>query len=397
MPRAVLTQHASRGVTRGFSSAGTGAPSDSGAHQPPLVVIDYTDVIDMTRDLSEHIETAYGESGLGLLAIRGIPEYEEVRGRLLPLAREFAMLPEAVQARYTSPESFYQFGWSRGVEKVEGRPDFSKGSYYNNPQYDDPAPSSSDLTDKYNTFLLRNIWPTEAMPALEHPFKQLGRLTVDVGTRLAMHCDAYVHRRNPEYARDTLTRVVLGSRTAKSRLLYYYPTADDEGAVGTSGEVTEADFSNWCGWHNDHGALTGLAQGMFFDDSGSVLSNVPDETAGLYVRTRQGQIVKPSPPPNCMLFQIGEASQVLSGGWLQATPHAVKAASVPGVGRATYAVFMQPEWWQELAVPPAADMKQLVRGAQGELLPPGVPALADRWKAGQTFGDFATATFAAYH
>ena len=66
-----------------------------------------------------------------------------------------------------------------------------------------------------NTFLLRNIWPTEAMPALEHPFKQLGRLTVDVGTRLAMHCDAYVHRRNPEYARDTLTRVVLGSRTAK--------------------------------------------------------------------------------------------------------------------------------------------------------------------------------------
>lgn len=60
----------------------------------------------------------------------------------------FAMLPEAVQARYTSPESFYQFGWSRGVEKVEGRPDFSKGSYYNNPQYDDPAPSSSDLTDK---------------------------------------------------------------------------------------------------------------------------------------------------------------------------------------------------------------------------------------------------------
>ena len=241
--------------------------------------------------------------------------------------------------------------------------------------------------------------------------------------------------------------------------------------------MTEADFSNWCGWHNDHGALTGLAQGMFFDDSGSVvrcwsselaalciacqayqsarqLSNVPDETAGLYVRTRQGQIVKPSPPPNCMLFQIGEASQVLSGGWLQVcacsallsmcgcaaptvnvvgfrwTGHPTRCESrqrawcwtrhvrslcVDGAPPPlwplltalvacpllllllSYAVFMQPEWWQELAVPPAADMKQLVRGAQGELLPPGVPALADRWKAGQTFGDFATATFAAYH
>ena len=39
MPRAVVTQHASRAVTRGFASAGTGAPSDSGAHQPPLVVM----------------------------------------------------------------------------------------------------------------------------------------------------------------------------------------------------------------------------------------------------------------------------------------------------------------------------------------------------------------------
>lgn len=33
-------------------------------------------------------------------------------------------------------DSCYSFGWSHGKEKLQGRPDVSKGSYYANPQYD---------------------------------------------------------------------------------------------------------------------------------------------------------------------------------------------------------------------------------------------------------------------
>lgn len=49
------------------------------------------------------------------------------------------MLPPEVQAQHEDPASYFQTGWSRGKEMLEGKADFSKGSYYNNPQYDQPT------------------------------------------------------------------------------------------------------------------------------------------------------------------------------------------------------------------------------------------------------------------
>ncbi|CAN0552955.1 unnamed protein product, partial [Ectocarpus sp. 8 AP-2014] len=49
----------------------------------------------------------------------------------------------------------------------------------------------------------------------------------------------------------------------------------------------------------------------------------------VFVCTPKGELVKATLPPgeaasSCLLFQIGETTQVLSGGALQATPHAVR-------------------------------------------------------------------------
>ena len=65
------------------------------------------------------------------------------------------------------------------------------------------------------------------------------------------------------------------------------------------------------------------------------------EKAGLYVRTRKGAVLQVKLPPGCLAYQIGETSQIHTGGLLQATPHAVKGTS--GASRQTYAQFMQPE------------------------------------------------------
>lgn len=123
----------------------------------------------------------------------------------------------------------------------------------------------------------------------------------------------------------------------------------------------------------------------------------PDSTAGLYARTRRGDVVRVVMPKDCMAFQIGETAQVHSGGVLQATPHAVKAASLPGIGRGTFAVFMEPEWDEPMTVPDNADQEVVLRGARGELLPPGVRALSDRWENGITFGKFTDNTLNAYY
>jgi isopenicillin N synthase-like dioxygenase len=47
-----------------------------------------------------------------------------------------------------------------------------------------------------------------------------------------------------------------------------------------------------------------------------------------------------------LAFQLGESMRILSGGYLQATPHSVgtsKELAGKGIGRNTIALFMQPD------------------------------------------------------
>jgi len=103
------------------------------------------------------------------------------------------------------------------------------------------------------------------------------------------------------------------SRTCKGRLLYYFPIESEE----------KRERDSWCAWHNDSDVLTGLCPGMFFREGEKAEIQNPDPNAGLWIRTRQGKEVKVRIPKNALAFQIGEVSQVLSGGLLRATPHAV--------------------------------------------------------------------------
>jgi hypothetical protein len=85
------------------------------------------------------------------------------------------------------------------------------------------------------------------------------------------HCDAYVAAVRPGFERGCLERAITHSRCAKGRLLHYYPqsSCDAAGTTSCSSEASSASssnnnavkddaFSNWCGWHLDHGSLTGI-------------------------------------------------------------------------------------------------------------------------------------------
>jgi hypothetical protein len=69
--------------------------------------------------------------------------------------------------------STFQYGWSHGREIFQGKPEFSKGSFYNNPNYDTKS-TNKELIKKYPGFLSPNIWPSTELPELEPAFKNLG-------------------------------------------------------------------------------------------------------------------------------------------------------------------------------------------------------------------------------
>ncbi|CAI7919305.1 unnamed protein product, partial [Closterium sp. NIES-54] len=198
----------------------------------------------------------------------------------------------------------YSFGWSEGKESVEaGRRDSLKASFYANPLTDTPT-TDLELIRRFPTYCRPNVWPSQDLPELEPgelaPSHVLGRMIVDVGKQLLQHCDADVHSRNPHVPPGKLLRVVEQSPCHKARLLLYLPpqqpppaapaaqaeregegvgelpadssrASRDEEAVACAGNggdggasasesltaVADADVSSWCGWHLDHGSLTG--------------------------------------------------------------------------------------------------------------------------------------------
>lgn len=220
----------------------------------------------------------------------------------------------------------------------------------------------------------------------------------------------------PGYHPHRLENILRYSKCCKGRLLHYYAMeASSSGTVNNDG-----DFSNWCGWHNDHGSITGLFPALYIEN-GQIIE-CPDPQSGLYIKSRSGKLVHAKLPPDSLAFQIGETSQVHSGGLLHATPHgeyssclwalhispithvcciffyvAVRGCSGGNVSRETFAVFMEPEYHTNMDLPSGRTVEDTQCAEAEKWLPASVRTLKSRWKPGMNFGEFSNATFAAFH
>jgi len=96
-----------------------------------IVSISYHDLVRVTScdnggadsSFMEIIEEAFGSSGLGIVAVTDVPNFEDLRSRLLPLSHRLANLSNEQLAQVTVPDALYQVGWSHGKEKLEGEVD----------------------------------------------------------------------------------------------------------------------------------------------------------------------------------------------------------------------------------------------------------------------------------
>lgn len=360
------------------------------SEEVPLVILDFADLANKS-DLSESIEAAYGAKGLGILAVKNVPDFVRLRAELLPISRKFALLSDEIKAKYVHPESHYSFGWSHGVEVLaKGQPDLAKGSFYANPIADQPV-TDPELVKQFPSFYNPNIWPKDDVPELEPAFKALGRRMMEVGRLVMWQADKLVKKVNPEYQDHRQFDILTKSLMAKGRLLHYFA---QDGLK--EGQAPRDD--SWCGWHNDHGSITALCPAMFLKQSDGQLTENKDPKAGLYIKARSGQMMRANGvPKDCLLMQIGETAQIHSGGVLQATPHAVFGGNNPGVSRETFAVFMEPQHAESMQIPQGADLHSTQHATSSEFLPKQVPPLSTRFEPEDNFASFTKRTLEAYH
>lgn len=333
------------------------------------VVISFSDLQVKETDLSKKIEEAFGPKGLGIVMIADVAGFSMLRQRLLHLSPRVASLPDDIKSTIEDPGSRYSVGWNHKKEKLGSHlRDAFRGSFNANPFLDVPT-TDMPLIRRYPMYCRPNKWPSSALPDLEVEFKALGKMILDVGLMLAYHCDKYVHKGG-----EGFEQILQRSRCHKGRLLCYLPKQESDCAQSFGSS------SSWCTWHTDYSCFTGLTCGMFLRNGVKV--ECPDNAAGLYIQTRDDEIVKVDFGEDELAYQIGEAAQILSGGHLCATPHYVQAPGgeeAIGVVRSTFALFMQPDWDENFKIPSKVYQDE-------ELVPKGAT----------TFGEYSEALLSRY-
>lgn len=350
-----------------------------------LVILEYDDLCS-DKDLSEEILKAYGANSIGALAIRGIPNWNEMCDKTLPMSHALAALPKDQLEKLEDEPSMYNAGWSYGKEKMGDTPDYAKASFYFNPLMDDPSP---EMRSEYPWALPANKWPAEdSIPHFRDNCRQLGSVMKDIAALLARHIDKLLTAQVPGYQKGLFEEAMKTTNKAKARMLYYYPITP------SSNESAAKD--NWIAWHNDSGFLTCLAGEIFVNhDTGEKINNPEPDSAGLWIADRDGSECKVAIPDDCMGMQIGECLQIISGGLLVATPHCVRGCkSTPNVARISLPCFIDTPITFPLSAPSGCSREDVFRNTVAQKVPP----LSERWKRdGVSFAEFLGDSFRSYY
>lgn len=363
--------------------------------EAPVVVVEWEDLLRShpPSKLSDSIEQALGPQGTGLIAIRNVPGFVEAKRAFLPQAHHLVHLPtEYLETTLTDAASLYNAGWSHGKEKLKDEePDWAKGSFYYNPVTD--CPGTPQDREMYPHSYPCNKWP-DRLPNFQSAAVALGKILQEAVVVLTKHVDALATTKVDTYEKDFLYNALKDTEKVKARLLYYFPLPQNSNHSATE--------DSWIGWHNDSGFLTALAGDIYVDHTTGEIVDCPDPKAGLYVVNRNQQVLHVTLPFDCMAVQIGECTQIVTGGAVVATPHCVRGIVVdttpttgdppsPVVARISLACFVDTPPEFRLVMPASGSRDQVVQSV------PRVPPLQLRWDAGMTFGDFLKRTFALYY
>lgn len=296
----------------------------------PIPVLEHADLVsDEPAAAARAAEAlAVGFGSFGLVYVRGTPIAQRDVHALYDRFLEVLDRPEAEKATWGGPQIWYQRGWTppntEQAVVAGGEPDF-KECYFAAPEPLDPL-----CRRWWPAVYCDNVWPRDAT-AFRDGMLGLGHQLHVLGLRLLTACE-----RALGLPADRLVAPTAGGAHV-SRLLKYLPLRPDQ--------VARRDRVLWGEEHTDFNVLTLLPGGCFYRDG--VRGGRPEgDAGGLFLRTRPtpehpaGLKVSGRPPEGCVVAQVGQQLEVLSGGRFLATPHGIVAPDEPGWTRTSLAHFV---------------------------------------------------------
>ncbi|RKG64407.1 isopenicillin N synthase family oxygenase [Corallococcus sp. CA054B] len=298
----------------------------------PTMNIPTVDLLDLASGEPARLERAaaalreaFGVFGLVFVKNHGVdaPALE----RFYDAFSAFVARPDAQKRPLGRADLWYQRGWTPPNTEVavasNGQPDF-KECYFAA-----PTPTDAQSAMEFPELYPENIWPDDAPPYFQEGLLTMGTALHEAGLKLLRGAALALN-----LPQDTFT-AACEKAPHVTRALQYLPLGPTQVNTGIL----------WGEEHTDFNLLTLLPGGRFLDPEGRPAPK-PDDQSGLYLRTRatpdapNGQMVRGTAPAGCIVAQVGQQLEILTGGTFLATPHVITAPGVPGWQRQSAAHFM---------------------------------------------------------
>lgn len=300
-------------ATTTTTPAATTAPraTSSADTELALPLVDLADAAESHKQRAvqlERLRTAAHDLGFFYVTGHGIPQ--EVQDDLLAATRTFFDLPEASRREISNLNSAQFRGWTRvASEHTAGVPDRRE-------QIDigperavlDLGPADPD----YLRLVGPNQWPS-AVPELR-PVVLTWLREADRVARTVLGLLAEALGQDPAWFDRWFDEEAVSNTK-----LVHYPARP----AGPAGDDTS---SQGVGAHKDYGWLALVLQ---------------DDHSGLQVRSEEGSWIEATPTRGTLVFNVGEALEVATGGYLRANVHRVVAPE-DGADRYSVPFFLAP-------------------------------------------------------
>ncbi|MCP3103956.1 isopenicillin N synthase family oxygenase [Myxococcus sp. K15C18031901] len=300
--------------------------------ETPSLNIPTVDLADLASGDASRIETAatalreaFGVFGLVYIKNHGVDT--QALNRFYDAFAAFIARPTEEKKPFGRADIWYQRGWTPPNTEVavagNGQPDF-KECYFVAPYPNDEV-GAMEFPELYP----ENVWPPNPPPYFQEGLMTLGRSLHEAGLKLLRGSALALG-----LSEDAFTKLCERAPHV-TRSLQYLP-------------LTPAQVNTDIVWgeeHTDFNLLTLLPGGRFLDPEGHPAA-APDNKSGLYLRTRatdadpQGLKVRGTAPAGCIVAQVGQQLEILTGGTFLATPHVITAPGVAGWQRQSAAHFI---------------------------------------------------------
>ncbi|TNE87157.1 MAG: isopenicillin N synthase family oxygenase [Deltaproteobacteria bacterium] len=297
--------------------------------QSEIPVLDLHDLApdagpDAVKRAADALSKAFGTYGLVFIENHGIAR-DEVEA-LYDTFVDVLDRPSEEKASWGGEDIWYQRGWTppntEQAVVAGGQPDFKECFFAVGGELDERCKRM------WPELYCDNVWPENA-DAFKEGTLAMSRAVHAIGLKLLRGCAVAL-----DLPEDTFTSRVEGAASL-SRILKYLELSESQLDTGIL----------WGEEHTDFNLLTLLPGGAFFYE-GQRVDTPPEGKVGLELRTRptaehpNGRLIAGRPPKGCIVAQVGQQLEVLTGGRFLATPHVIHAPGATGWTRTSFAHFV---------------------------------------------------------